>query len=210
MTGDVFDINDPCGFLTSTNLITGSWGFTLTQEINSNFLVETGFLIKYYDAGYSYSTGFGNVGNSYNAFDTKQIPIRLKARMNLLKNRLFLTTTIGYHFAFNSNYDDDYGWGGSDIISGNDTIIISSTGRALTKTFSLIEAGAGLEYTLFDGLVLSLSTSYYSGLKKVYQMDVKITDPECISSESYGISKGSYWNIAFGIKYAISNFWRRK
>ena len=210
MTGDVFDMNDPCGLLTSTNLITGYWGFSVGQEINRNLLIETGFFIKYYDVGYGYSSGFGNVGFSSNAFDSRQIPVRLKARFNLLKDRLFLTTTVGYHFCFNYDYGDDYGSGGSETIIGNDTVNMSYTVRALSKDFSLIETGVGLEFALFDGFIVSLSSSYYAGLKKIYQMDITRKDADCISTDSYGISKGSYWSVAFGVKYAVSNLWKKK
>ncbi len=211
MTGDIYDIIDPCQLITTTPLITGSWGFTIGQEINKNFLVETGLIRKYYDEGFGYNFESIIQGTSSNAFNTWQIPLRLKSRINLLKDRLFITTTIGYHFSINTEYGYGGGAGGGSVVNGNDTISVNYIKNDLTsKTFSLIETGIGFEFAAFDGLIFSLSSSYYTGFKKVYQMNMTTEDNNCSSDNVFGISKGGYWNIAFGIKYAISNLWRKR
>ena len=111
MTGDIYDIIDPCNLITTTPLITGSWGFTIGQEINRNFLIETGLIRKYYDEGFGYNVESLILGTYSNAFNTWQIPLRLKSRINLIKERLFLTATIGYHFSINT----EYGYGGGRV-----------------------------------------------------------------------------------------------
>lgn len=211
MTGDIYNIIDPCNLITTTPLITGSWGFTIGQEINRSFLIETGLIRKYYDEGFGYNIESLIIGTSSNAYNTWQIPLRLKARMNLIHNRLFLTTTVGYHFGINTEFGYGGGSGGGGIVDGNDTIkVFYTVNDSLAKTFSLIEAGIGFEFVVFDGFVLSLSSGYYTGLKRVYQMDMKTESNQCSSDKAVGINKGSYWNITFGIKYAISNLWRKK
>ena len=211
ITGDVYDIIDSCGLITTTPLITGSWGITIGQEINKNFTVETGIIRKYYNSGFRYTTSSFATGSSSNAFNTWQIPFRLRARLNLLKNRLFLTTTIGYHFSINSDYGYGGGMGGGSLADGNDTIVVSYTvNDSIAKTFSLLEAGVGFEFAVSDAFIISLSSSYYTGLKNVYQMDMTTEGCGCISDNAFGISKGGYWNISVGIKYSISKFWKRK
>lgn len=211
MTGDIYDINDPCNLITATSLITGSWGFTIGQEINKNFLIETGLIRKYYDEGFGYNVESLILGSSSNAFNTWQIPLRLKSRINLINERLFLTATIGYHFSINTEYGFGGGSGGGGLVDGNDTIRVSYTiNDSITKTFSLIEAGLGFEYVVFDGFIISLSSSYYSGLRKAYQLDMTTEGYNCSSDNAYGISKGGYWNIAIGVKYSISNLWKKK
>jgi len=211
MTGDIYDIIDPCNLITTTPLITGSWGFTAGQEINNNFLIETGLIRKYYDEGFGYNIESLILGSSSNAFITWQIPLRLKSRINLINERLFLTSTIGYHFSINTEYGYGGGSGGASLVDGNDTIRVSYTiNDSITKTFSLIETGLGFEYAAFDGFIISLTSSYYTGLRKAYQLDMTTENYNCSSDNAYGISKGGYWNIAFGIKYALSNLWRRK
>lgn len=211
MTGDIYEIIDPCILITTTPLITGYWGVTLGHEFNNNFTVETGLIRKYYDEGFGYNIESLIIGTSSNAYNTWQIPFRLKSKINLLKNKLFLTTTVGYHFSINTEYGYGGGSGGGELIDGNDTInVFYTVNDSISKTFSLVEAGIGLEFAAFDGLIVSLSSSYFTGFKNVYQLDMKTENQNCITHNAYGISKGSYWNIAFGIKYAISNLWKKK
>jgi len=211
VTSDIYEIIDPCNIIQNTPLITGSWGFTIGQEINKNFLLESGIIRKYYADGYSF-TKYPNNASSSNAYNSWQIPFRLKAKMNLAKNKLFLTTSVGYHFCINSEYGWGGGEGGYDYIDGNDTILGSyyTINDSLSKTFSLIEAGIGLEFIAFNGFHIYLSSSYFVGLNKVYQLDLNVKDEICRTENAVALSKGSYWNIAFGIKYAISNLWRKK
>ncbi len=211
MTGDIYDIIDPCNLITTTPLITGSWGIIIGQEINKNFIIETGLIRKYYDEGFGYNIESLILGSSSNAFNTWQIPLRLKARINLLNDKLFLTTTIGYHFSINTEYGYGGGSGGGSLVDGNDTIkVLYTINDSISKTFSLIETGVGLEYIAFDGFIISLSSSYYTGFKKVYQLDITTEGHNCSTDNAFGISKGGYWNIAFGIKYAMSNLWKKK
>lgn len=208
---DIYDIIDPNNLITTTPLVTGLWGFTIGQEINKNFLVETGLIRKYYSEGYGYNVGSINMAVESDAYNTWQIPLRLKSRINLVKEKLFLTATIGYHISINSEYGYGGGSGGSTYVNGNDTIKIQYTENdSLAKTFSLIEAGLGIEFEIFNGFILSLSSSYYAGLKKVYQLDMTTESNYHPSNNAYWISKGGYWNVALGIKYAISNFWRKQ
>ena len=210
MTGDIYDIIDPCNLITTTPLITGSWGFTVGQEISKNFLIETGLIKKYYDEGFGYTIKSVVLGSSSNAFNTWQIPLRLKSRINLIKERLFLTTTIGYHFSINTEYGYGGGSGGGGFINGNDTISVNYVDNSISKTFSLIETGIGFEFVAFDGLIFSLSSGYYTGFKKVYQLNMTTEGHNCSTDNAFGISKGSYWSIAFGIKYTISNLWNKE
>lgn len=86
------------------------YGVTLGQEINRTFTLETGFFIN--DYGESYRIR-GDIGwSSSSGIIAYQIPLRLKARLNLIKDRLNLISTVGYTFAINNDYDS-WGYGGS-------------------------------------------------------------------------------------------------
>ena len=37
---DKYEVFDPCETITNTNLITGSWGFSVGQQVHKNVLVE--------------------------------------------------------------------------------------------------------------------------------------------------------------------------
>ena len=211
VTSDIYEIVDPCNIIQNTPLITGSWGFTIGQEINKNFLIESGIIRKYYAEGYAFSSQ-PNIGFSGNAYNSWQIPLRLKGKINLVKNKFFLTTSIGYHYCINTEYGYGGGSGGFGKIDSQDTIPGSyfTINDSIAKTFSLIEAGVGLEVIAFKGFHIYLSSSYFVGLNKVYQLDLTVEDEICKTENAVALSKGSYWNIAFGIKYSISNLWRRK
>lgn len=210
VSNDLYDIIDPCNIIKPTPLVTGSWGFLLGQQINESFAIEIGFIRKYYADGFGF-TSQPNAGVSSNAFNSWQIPLRLRARINLVKHKFYLTTTIGYHLGINSEYGYGGGSGGAGLVDGNDSISVFYTiNDSLAKTFSLLEAGIGLELIVFNGFSLYLSSSYYMGLNRVYQLDMKTEDTDCSTENALAISKGGYWNIAFGVKYAISNLWRKK
>ena len=211
ITSDLYLIQDPCNLITTHPIVTGYLGITIGQEINKNFLFETGLIRKAYDHGYGFTTESIVTGSGGSGFNAWQIPFRFKARLNLVKKKFFLTSTVGFHFCINSDYGYGGGSGGGGLVDGNDTIRVSYTvNNSITKTFPLIEAGLGLEFNVYKGLFIYISSSYYSGLKKVYQLDLKTEGYGCITDNATAVSKGSYWNIAFGIKYAISNLWKRK
>jgi hypothetical protein len=206
ITSDIYEIIDPCNIIQNTPLITNSWGFTIGREIDKNFLVETGIIRKYYAEGYAF-TKYPDVGSTSNAYNSWQIPVRLKAKLNLVNNKFFLTTTIGYHLGINTEYGYGGGSGGFGHINGQDTIPNSSytINDSIAKTFSLLEPGIGLEVIAFKGFHIYLSSSYYIGMNNVYQLDLKVEDEVCSTENAVALSKGTYWNIAFGIKYTISN-----
>lgn len=211
---DIYEFNDPCNLFSSVPLSTGSWGFTLGQELNKNLGIESGFIVKYYDAGYRFASdvpGFGVKTLIWSAYSALQIPLRIKGRAKLIKNKLYLTGTLGYHFAINSDYNPGVVSEGKGTHAiGDDTVKTSLVTRELRKTFSLIEVGLGLDLLSGPNLVISLSSSYYLGLNPVYQLEFETEGNICNPDQVTGLSKGTYWNVAIGIKYRISHFWTKK
>lgn len=207
---DLYEFKDPCNLFSSTLLNSGSWGFTLGQEINKNLVLESGIIVKYYDTGYRFTSDVGEfaVVVSSSAFTAIQIPLRLQGRVKLIKNKLDLTGTLGYHFAFNSNYTPGVVGQGEGMYGvDGDTIRISTVYKPLDKNFSLFEAGIGLDILSGPNLVISISSSYYLGFNPVYQMEFETEGTNCVSDGATGTSNGSYWNVGFGLKYRISSFW---
>ncbi|MDH5379923.1 MAG: hypothetical protein OEW75_03675 [Cyclobacteriaceae bacterium] len=234
VTSDKYEIFDPCETITSTQLITGSWGLFVGQQIHKNLFIESGILWKYYDEGYEtlhYEYPFGPSSSIASSFYAFQIPIRLTNRINLKNEKLFLNTTLGYHVGINRDYDrDEYGntyiYDPNDFIIntpdtpdriiGEDTIknVRPVEDNYLTKNFGLIEAGLGLEYFIGSGFTASISASYFVGLNNVtlnyISTGISNKTTSCTSDRAVGTSKGSYSNLRLSIKYDIGRFWRKE
>ena len=227
ITSDKYEIIDPCQSITSTAIITASWGISIGQQIHRNLVLESGVIWKYYDEGFEYTreTSFGSLGSITTGFQSIQIPLRLIARINLNNNKLFLNTVVGYHLGINRDYGYDTNgplpipipsFGRGYNVFGTDTIKTPTTENSISlrKTFGLIEAGLGLEYLINTSFIVSISESYFAGLDMVNQetMSTGITNgtTTCTSDSAVGFSKGSYSNLRLSFKYVISNLWRKE
>jgi hypothetical protein len=211
VVNDIYNIEDPCNIIESNPIYQVSWGVNVEQELSNNFSIQTGIIRKYYDEGFGYTKGTIVLGYQANAFNTWQIPIRIISKQNLVKDKLFITQALGFHYSINSNYDYGKSSGGGSYLDGGDTISASYTVNGFKeKTFPLIEAGLGLELKIYDSFLISLSSSYLTGLKKVHQLDISTEGYGCSTNNAISFSKGSYWNIALGFKYAISNIWSKR
>ncbi len=150
-----------------------------------------------------------------NAIVAYQIPIRLKGRLNLMKDRLSVVTTIGYTFAINSNYNS--GGEGSFFINGGDGSKYNDSTRAhhistygLRKTYGLIETGVALEFKLKNSITLYMSANYMTGFGKVVEIDVEYWVNDLPRQTGTVFSNGNYYSVVLGVKYPISNFWHKK
>ena len=201
------------GLYTKPFFFSPIYGLTIGQEINNTFTLETGFFVNDYGESYRIEgEGFGYA--SSNALLAYQIPLRLKAQLNLLEDKLSLVTTIGYTFAINNDYGSiGYGSSFSSSISSSNndstrTEYISNYG--LKKSYGLIEAGLALDYKFKNSLRLVLALNYLTGLSRVVETDVKYCINEKPEQTGTVFSNGDYFSIVLGIKYPISNLWTKK
>lgn len=77
------------------------------------------------------------------------------------------------------------------------------------KSFPLIQAGLGLEFKLFEKVLLSFSANYYAGLKKVIQQDITYKVNNSPEQTATAQSKGDTFGLGIDLKYPISNFWAK-
>lgn len=209
---DVYQaIDNGDGLYTKPFLYSPIYGVSLEQELNKTFSVETGFFVNDYGESFRVEGDFG-YGTS-NAIQAFQIPIRVKAKLALIPDRLHLIGTAGYTFAINNDYESS-GAGGSFTTSVNpdfndSTRIDYVSDYQLAQTYGLIEAGAALDFTLNNGLRLFLAGNYMTGLTRVVEIDVtyRINDNPSQSATVY--SNGGYFSFVFGLKYPISSLWKK-
>lgn len=188
------------------------YGLTIGQELNKIFTVETGLYINDYGQSYRLEGDFGY--SASNALVAYQIPLRLKARLNVIKDRVSIVPTIGYTFALNNDFGSSGSGGGFTSTMGapfNDSTRTEyRSNYSLRRNYGLIEAGVAFEYKLKSPLVLYLSANYLKGLQRVVEIDVQYWINDTPEQTATVFSNGDYYSVVFGIKYPISNFWTSK
>ncbi len=191
------------------------FGITAGRDINETFYLETGF------QWYEYSQSYRARGAWYyvvtSGIQVLQIPLRLKAKLNLVKDKFYLTTTIGHNFAINA----DYGASGSGgVFYKNpreilmplifDSLRIADTSiYSFRKTYSLIEAGITINYKFKNGLSLYLAGNYVAGLTKVIEINISYWVDNQPEQNATVFSNGDYFSIVLGLKYPVSKLWRK-
>ena len=211
---DFIDNGD--GLYTEPFFFSPIYGLTLGQELNQRFALETGFYINNYGESYRIEGESGYFAS--NAILAYQIPFRLKVRLNLLKEKLSLVSTVGYNFAINSEYSPNGPTSGSrqNFSTGVGPQINDSTRTQdistyfQEKTYGLFEVGLALEYKFKKSTAIYLSANYLAGFKRLVEMDVKYWINDEPEQTGTVFSEGEYGSIVFGIKYSISNLWAKK
>lgn len=207
-----FDDNGD-GLYTKPFFYSPIYGLSVGRELNGTFAAETGLIIN--DYGESYRIQGDNGFGTSNAILAIQIPLRLKARLKIIGDKLDLVTTIGYHFAINTDYGSS-GSGSSFIGNSGPSELNDSTrtqsisNYSLHKTYGLIEAGIGLEYNFNNSLNLFLSASYLTGFKRIVEVEVDYWINEEPVQTGTVFSKGNYYSVVLGLRYPISHLWSAK
>lgn len=187
------------------------YGVTVGQEINRTFTLETGFFIN--DYGESYRIR-GDIGwSSSSGIIAYQIPFRLKARLNLVNDRLNLISTLGYTFAINNDYGSEgYGsYATSGNIPGfNQRTETRDTSRYdFRRNYGMLETGLALEYQFKNSLSLYLAANYMMGFNRVIEMDVHYRIDNRPEQTGTVFSNGDYCSVFWGLRYPLSNIWKK-
>lgn len=211
ITNDIYEITETGDDLKTGPLTEGFWGLNLRQDITSYFFIETGLIRKYYDSGIGFKPI--DISFAYSSIDVWLIPLRLGTRLNLYKEKIYFVPVVGYSFCINSDYGyGNYITGPGFAKTANYSVSFNySENTDLVKHFSLLQTGLGFEFKLFKTIVLSFSSNYYTGFKKVIELkDITYTVNNSNSFTGESFSKGEFWSLGVGLKYPISNFWTKK
>jgi hypothetical protein len=209
---EIYDYTDNGdGLYTKPFFFSPIWGVTLGQELNQTFMLETGFYVNDYGESFRIEGDWGASYSASNAILAFQVPARLKARINLLKDKLSIVPSVGFTLAINNDYESS-GAGSSFTTSSNPQFNDSTrteyiSNYNLQRIYGLVEGGIGLEYKFKNSMIMYLSGSYLAGFKPVVDLDVtyRINDEPAQTANVF--SDGSYYNVVVGLKYPISNLW---
>ena len=189
------------------------YGFTLAQELNKTFVVETGLYVD--DYGESYKIQGDAAGFASNAFLAYQIPFRLRASQPLIKDKLFLTAGVGAVLAINS----DAGFGSIGLASS----FASSTSPGFNdstrteyrsvlsedKKYWLLETSLGFRYDLEDIVTFSLQGSIAQGFKRVNELEVSYWINDQDEQTAQVFTHGNYYSVTVGVHFVLSNLWQK-
>ena len=214
--GDKFDllkVNDEKGYI-KTDMDHGSnlqYGFNVMFDIQNKFLLETGIYKNTFSESFYFEFPKAKImePSLYNsAFVSWNIPLRMKKRFNILKEKLFVTPFIGCSVSTNlykgllNNLEDTLTSG--TFTNATDSVFYSMKSYKLNKFHLLIESGFSIDFLLFQKIYLQLITGYNIGLKNYYRIDVlyEMNDIPATSGTVY--SKGNSIYFLMGLKFPIS------
>lgn len=208
LANDIYKItSDNGGYLKSIPLHSGTWGFHIRQEVETQLFLESGFMIKFYQEGVGFTPILYNGSSSGDP--SWLIPFRLGYKINVSKNNIHIAPILGYVFGINPpfGYGASYGTYSSGTTTINFQILESPN---VSRYFSLIQTGLALEFKLFNSIIFSLYGNYFSGFNQITILNVDYTVNSSSDYTGTAESKGQFWDIGGAIKYPISNFWNKK
>ena len=207
VANDLFKISDNGNYLIAVPLWNTPIGLNIRQEINQKMFIETGLIWKQYWDGYGFNTF--PYYNSSTSDVSIILPVRYGININLHKEKVYLVPVIGYSFGINPPFGFGYGYGTE---TSNTTVIHynETENPDVSRYFSLLQTGLGLDFRVFRTMLLSLSANYYSGFNEITKIDIEYTVNNVGPYIGTAISKGEFWCISTSLKYPISNFWTRE
>lgn len=191
----------------------GSFGIMLKQELGRVFTLETGFVLKNYNYGFT-ATVNKKASFTYNkvALRTLQVPLILNTKFELLENYVYLIPNLGYILGINP--------GGFNVVSGagygnNKEVytFISDQGQMTytmnlqpsnQKTIHLVRIGLNLEFVILKKLHLDINAGYTFSSNRVLNgtLDYKV-DQYKINQNPIGIT-GNYPSLGATLYYPIN------
>jgi len=199
---DRYEMQDDGGRLVALDLYNGAVGMNVGYHFMNYFSLETALIFKDYTKGYAFAIQNREVGFSGFAFSTFQIPLRIRGSIPLYKDKIFLSTVVGYHHSFIRSSSK----GELSIVSvGSEHAFESNEiySETVVDQFSLMETGLGLEFSLINGLLFRASASYFTGFKDVTRTDLQYSLNGSLFKNASVRSKGEYASINLGLIYSL-------
>lgn len=203
---DYNGVTDNGNWLRSKPLTTFLGGVVVRHHFSPIFSVETGILHKKHAMGVSIESTEGEAFHqSYSDFDIRslQIPLRLRSRVNLWDNKLFLVPNVGVQYAFNLDHQSI---GSSNSAESLATYMVYKELeiQTLRQSFFLVEAGLGLEFPLAKRLDFGLGVDYVNGFQKTMDMQVAYGINRAGPTFGQVFSEGRYLSFDFRLMYQLS------
>ncbi|MBK9632760.1 MAG: hypothetical protein IPO62_17185 [Saprospiraceae bacterium] len=199
---DRYEMHDEGGRLVAKPLYNGSVGINVGFHFMNYFSLETALIFKDYTKGYGFAIENREVGFSGFAYSTFQIPLRVRGSIPLYKDKIFLSTVVGYHHSFIRSSPG----GRFSIVSLSSEYAFESNeiySETVVDQFSLLETGLGLEFRLINGMILRASAIYFTGFADVTRNDLQYSYNGSLFKNASVRSKGEYASLNLGLNYTL-------
>jgi len=182
-----------------------SIGFFIGKQLNKNFKIQIGFRHK--EFLYSGHYVSGNFDIKYIPLFNQEIyliPLTIKPRISLYKEKFFLVNTLGLNFYYNNNSSVGSS-SGTIYLETGDSLTVATKNIRYKGMFMLFETGIGLEYLFANGLSTSISANYSTGFKTINEWDYShfLNEPSPIIYSKF-LNKGNYMSLSFSLFYRFS------
>jgi hypothetical protein len=208
---DFFQHYDESTYLRNAKPVNGLWGFNFGCEIKKPFFFETGIYKNNFSIAYYFKGDNGFEPDRYSSsgnFKSWQIPVSIKTRFNLYKEKIKFNYIIGFVWLAN-NYIGTESYGIESASEYMDSTKVDSVKYTFTNTKIsgnniLLQTGVGFEFLLFRKIYITLSGIYYSGFNTITKLDMTYTLNNHQPYKAGVISKGDSFNLLFGLKLPIN------
>jgi len=213
---DIFGKHDESNYLKTGMPMNGLYGFNLGYEFRNNLILETGvyknqFSYAFYFKGDNGTKPFKN--SSFSNFTSFQVPISLKTKFNLYRNKVSLLSSAGFVWLTNEyrGYQFLSGQGNGWAKDGEniDSASYSLHTVKLSGNNILIQAGSGIEVYVLKTFYLDLSGIFYYGVKKISLLEMTYTVNNSKTYSAGTTFKGNSINILLGLKYPLNKNYKR-
>ncbi len=207
----IFKYSDTGGFLyNKTQFRTFYFAVRLEQEITRNISLSVGLLRHDYSTDFRFKNDESYT--SYVAMRNFHIPVRLSYTIPLKFGvpEVRFTPFIGAQYVINSNFGTLQTV--KERITPNFSNYYTADIKGTTKSYTLLEAGASLDFMFQKGLTMSIAGFYNHGIKEASNIDITYhVNPADIKEFQKAIvtTNGSYYGFSLGLRYPVSRFWQK-
>lgn len=197
---DITQIKDEDNNFVSQLMYRPGFEFRIGHDITSLLSIETGFISLEYKLDFGY-LNIPRPSTTDKSFTTIQIPIRLRARWQILNESVIISPILGYRIIHAS--------GGSFSrfgISGGATLE-HYTERTKSAFTSLAELGTDLEFKILKRLYITTGISYVKGFKNITKTTGLYYDGEVTVHNFSTTTKASYLGLNIGFRYSFNPYW---
>jgi hypothetical protein len=201
------------GTIEGLNRLNRIYGITMGYSINNKLVFETGllrqsfsnaFILLNEDSEWFFKSSF-YTGNS----GFYKIPLRIRAKVPIVQNKVFLVT----HLEVSSIYHSEYGFYDGGVTQLRSTILatgvvtenylISYKSERVSKTNLLVEGRIGIEFLIAKKYLLTVSGGHSKGWKNYNHIHVEYFDHNGFTDKGIISQKGDSYNIIINISYPI-------
>ncbi len=201
-TNDLYDFNDPGGYLKKTAAVSGAGGINFRHNLKKNLFLEAALIYRESQFGFRFQSQQG--GSYTNQDELLMLPLRAGYYFKL-SDKISISPIIGVAPVYRSFAGS--GASSGAFTSNNTTVFYSYTGKDTRKDFFfLLQGGVSLDYIFSDKWRFSFNPNFYYGFKtiNIHEMDYTVTSPGSFRvSKSFINGYGSMLNYNFGIRYLL-------